>query len=369
MQDKLTQRKNFMLNTAYIALVIIMGLALVLTVNLFLPFWFALLVAAILQPLIRVLHKKTGHKKLLSVIALLLFYLIIGGALVYAVVEIAYLLGDFFDMFPQYFSETIQPAFAQLKNMATLIPEQFRPNLHQIDLTGTLKNAVASFSQQGLSFVRSFIDGVSSSFIGILIGIMLSYFVVSQYDAVIVFLKNQIPDRALPYCESLKKLLKDSVFKYLKSAGIMMSITFAELLLGFLIIGAENPLGMAAVSALFDALPIFGVGGILAPWAVFELLEANYTFALSLLILWGCIILFRNLLEPKVLGEQLGLNPIVALTAIYAGYKLLGIIGMISFPIIAYVLLSLHKDGKIRLYREPETHTETIDTISKEYVK
>ena len=366
MPDKITLRKNFILNTAYIALVIVLGILAVLSANIIMPFWFALLIAALLQPAIRALNKKVGHKKIWSVIILMLFYLIIGGAIVCAVVEIAYLMKEFFDMFPQYFRETIQPNLANIESILTIIPEPFRPQSTQLNLMETLQNAVASFSQQGVKLIGGFLDSVSSSFVGILITIMLSYFVIVQYDAVIAFLKCQLPERFSGYADSLKNLLKNSVLKYIKAAGILMANTFVELSVGLLIIGAENPIWMAACIAIFDALPVFGVGGIMLPWAVFELLEANYTFAVGVLIIYGVVILVRNVLEPKVLGEQLGLNPIVALVSIYAGYKLIGILGMISFPIIAYVLLSLHKDGKLRLYKESVPQTETNLMISEE---
>lgn len=335
-----------------------MSVLAVLSANMIMPFWFALMIAALLQPVIKTVNKKVGHKKAWSVVILFLFYLLIGGAVVYGAVEVAYLIKEFFNEFPQYFKESVQPNLVNVESILNIIPEAIRPQTVQFNLMEILQNAVVSFSQQGIKIIGSFLNGVSSSFVGILISIMLSYFVIIQYDSVVVFLKYQIPNRFVPYMDSLKNLLKNSVLKYLKAVVILMFITFAELTVGLLVIGAENPIGMAACIAVFDALPVFGVGGIMIPWAMFELLETHYTFAVALFVIYGIVLFMRNILEPQILREQLGLNSIVALVSIYAGYKMIGITGMISFPIIAYVLLALHKDGKICLYKEPARITE-----------
>ena len=90
------------------------------------------------------------------------------------------------------------------------------------------------------------------------------------------------------------------------------------------------------------------------PWIIIELLSGNYALAGGLLILYIAIItIMRNILEPKILGSQLGINPIVVLLAVLIGGRLLGVLGMIFFPITAYVLTVLHDAGKIKLYKNP----------------
>ena len=89
------------------------------------------------------------------------------------------------------------------------------------------------------------------------------------------------------------------------------------------------------------------------PWVLFELMNGNWAYAGGLFLLYILIDIVRNLLEPKILGKQLGINPIVALVAIYLGYKLLGVAGAIAFPLIAYILLELRNAGKIKLYNTP----------------
>ena len=134
-----------------------------------------------------------------------------------------------------------------------------------------------------------------------------------------------------------------------------MFITMSELTIGFLVIGVSNPIGLAAGIALFDALPVFGTGTIMIPWAIFELINGNYSLAAGLFVVYLIIDIMRNILEPKIIGTQFELNPIVALLTVYVGYQLFGIIGMVALLITVYILLTFHKAGKIKLYNNPET--------------
>lgn len=360
MQEEITRRKNFMVNAGYTVFIIIITVFVFLTAGLIMPFWIALLLAAILQPLIRLLDRKLKtKKKTLSNVVLLLFYLIIGGVLIWVISGLAYFLEEAFLYFPDYYEMTIRPVLTSLgdtmEKLLAIFPAQIRPDFEvmQANVLDTIQSSVTSISQQGISLVSNFFSGLTSSFLAVLMTILLSYFINSQYEVVVAFLKHQLPEKVRGSISEIKLLLKNSVLKYIRACMIMMVITFVELSIGFLIIGVSNPFGMAIGIAFFDALPVFGTGTIMIPWAFFELLNGNFSFAGGLILLYVLIALIRNLLEPKIIGTQLGLNPIVALVSIYLGYKLLGIIGMISFPIIAYVLLALHEAGKIKLYNVP----------------
>lgn len=360
MKEKITERKEFIVNAGYVMLVIIISSLLLFTAGLIMPFWIALILAAVLQPIIRMLDRKMKtKKKTISNIVILFFYLVIGGLLVWIISGLAYFLEEAFLYFPNYYETAIRPSFGYFgdlaENVLTILPVNIRPNFEAIqsNILNILQNSVASISQQGVSLISSLFGGITSSFLAVLMTILLSYFINSQYDEVIVFLKCQMPEKIRDSVSEIKGLLKKSVFSYIKACMIMMIITFAELSIGFLLIGADNAIGMAVVIALFDALPVFGTGTIMIPWAFFELMNGHLSFAGGLILLYAFVVLIRNLLEPKVIGTQLGINPIVALVSIYLGYQLIGIAGMIAFPMIAYILLALHEAGKIKLYNAP----------------
>ena len=95
---------------------------------------------------------------------------------------------------------------------------------------------------------------------------------------------------------------------------------------------------LAALIALIDALPVFGTGTILIPWALVLFLRGQTKTGVGLVVLYGAAALSRQALEPRLVGKQVGLNPVLTLLALYTGYRLLGVGGMIVFPITAMLL-------------------------------
>ena len=360
MPEKIIQRKCFVINTAYILIAAMLVLLTILTAGLLMPFWIALFLSAILQPITRLLSGKLGLKKKgLSTIVLFLFYLLLFCILIFGIAEVTNLFGDLFQSFPDYYKDTIVPALGSLGNsieqIFSIIPNEFRPDMAELQMSimTWIEKIVSAISQYGLTFAGNVISGFTSSILSVLMTILLSYFITVQYDTVVAFLKCQLPDKIRTFGADIKPLLKNSVVKYLKATLILMFITFIELAIGLSIIKGSNPIGMALGIAIFDALPVFGTGGIMIPWIIIELLSGNYALAGGLLILYIIITIMRNILEPKILGSQLGINPIVVLLAVLIGGRLLGVLGMIFFPITAYVLTVLHDAGKIKLYKNP----------------
>lgn len=126
--------------------------------------------------------------------------------------------------------------------------------------------------------------------------------------------------------------LKGTIFCWLKAQGKLMLITFLVLTAGFLILGLDYPLLFGSIIALIDALPVLGSGLILIPWSLLQFLAGNTVCGVGLLCIYGTAALLRTALEPRLLGKQLGLDPLLTLLALYAGYRFFGILGMIFFP-------------------------------------
>lgn len=135
--------------------------------------------------------------------------------------------------------------------------------------------------------------------------------------------------------------LKRTLGGWLRAQGTLMLVTFGELAAGLLVLRVEFFLLLAAAVALVDALPVFGTGAVLVPWAVVAFLSGQTGLGLGLLALYGVVSLIRSLLEPKLVGDQTGLPPLGALAAMYAGYRLLGVAGMILAPLAASLVCQL----------------------------
>ncbi len=178
-----------------------------------------------------------------------------------------------------------------------------------------------------------------------------SYFCSASFPRVLAFLSAQVPERLRERLKGMGADLKGSFGGWMRAQGILMAITFFELLLAFWLLGVRGAVGVAAVTAFVDALPVFGTGVVLAPWALYSLLLGEYTRGIGLLAIWGGVTLVRSCIEAKLLGDQIGLDPLASLAAMYVGWRVWSVWGMLLFPVLLVTLRQLNDKGVVRLWK------------------
>ena len=149
----------------------------------------------------------------------------------------------------------------------------------------------------------------------------------------------------------IKEYIIGTLFVCIRSYAIIMSITFVELSIGFTIIGLEYALPIAFGIAIFDILPVLGTGGIMLPWAVITAIRGDIPLALSLLAVYVVVTIIRNIIEPKIVGAQLGLHPVVTLVSMFVGTQLFGVLGLFGFPICLSLLRHLNDTGAVKIFK------------------
>ena len=137
-----------------------------------------------------------------------------------------------------------------------------------------------------------------------------------------------------------------------------MSITFVELSVGLKMIGLKHAVMIAFIISVFDILPVLGTGGIMIPWAIAAAVAGRYTLAIELAVIYLVITVIRNIIEPKIVGSQLGLHPVVTLASMFVGVQLIGVAGLFGFPILLSLLRYLNKNGTVNLFKDVETEAE-----------
>lgn len=367
MQYSTNKKLAFLIQVFYLAVWAVLLFFAWKAAGLIWPFLAALVLVGCIHPLVKFLHRKIRvNQKVLSVGFLALLYGGIGFLLFFLCTRLVFWLQGLFYQLPGYYQSTIQPLLGEfqswVQNWFSGLPVEIISNLETIgdSLTNALTGFISDLSQQGISLVTGWINGIPELLISIAFVILMSFFVSLHYDTVVGFLRRQLPQRWIEKWGKIKQMGKSTLKGYLKAVLILMLCTFVELCIGFFILRVDNPLGIAALIAIFDALLLLGTGGIMIPWIIIELLSQNYSLALGLAILYAVVTVIRNLIEPKVVGDQLGLHPVVSLLTIYLGYRLLGVVGMILFPILAQLLILLHKNGMIRLYREKPREESSV---------
>ncbi len=168
--------------------------------------------------------------------------------------------------------------------------------------------------------------------------LLATYFFLAGRPGLLAWGKTRLPERWLQRWEYAATQLKCAWGGWLRAQGILMGVTFFLLAVGFLLMRVQAAILLAAGVALLDALPLFGTGTVLFPWAVVLALSGNLRRCIALLALYIVTWFLRSLLEPKLIADRAGLHPLVALFAMYMGFSLFGIVGMLLAPLVAVAL-------------------------------
>lgn len=319
--------------------------------NLFFPFVLALLVASILAPLVGKFTKKVGKIwSFWSMLFVLLLILGITGLLVFIGYYLFRQISDFYGSW-----ETIQ---ATVNRMITSISEyleandiasgtyleQYALNLVQQIITW-ITNKVSTWVPNLISSVGNLASGVASFMISLLFFIVGAYFMTADYPHLRNSISGWIPEIIRPHMRHIKMAMGSATFGYLKAQVILSGIVTLIIFVSLSVFGQPYALIIAILCGIIDIIPFFGSGTILVPWAVVEIFLGDFTKCVFLLILAFVLFLFRKLAEPKVVGNQTGLPPLVSLISIYVGMKLGGVVGMILVPIVCMIVISLYGVG------------------------
>ncbi|WMT39544.1 AI-2E family transporter [Paenibacillus sp. D2_2] len=143
-----------------------------------------------------------------------------------------------------------------------------------------------------------------------------------------------------------------ALFGYLRAQFIMISITAFVVCIGLLILRVDSPVTYAILIGLVDLLPYLGVGTILIPWLVYAFMTGNFALGIGLSILYGVVLVSRQLIEPKVLATSVGLDPLPTMISLFVGLQLFGVLGLIIGPVSLVVINAVIKAGVFHELRD-----------------
>lgn len=237
-----------------------------------------------------------------------------------------------------------------IENTASHAPEGVRPLIDRS--VDRLFSSGSAFLEQATvrvpGMLRSFISRVPDGALGIGTGIISGFMLSSRLPKLKKALAQRLPEKVKTQILPALKRSKNALLGWLKAQLKLSSITFGIVLAGLLLLRIPlAPLWAAAVAAV-DAVPLLGTGTILLPWALVCLLQRQHFKAIGLICIYGCALLTRTVLEPRLVGRQLGLDPLVTLIFLYLGYRFWGIPGMLLSPMLAAALTAAGQgEGKI----------------------
>ena len=335
------------------ALVVWVGVPLA---SLLSPFLFALVLAWVLNPAVRWLQRRTNaSRKAVSMVLVVLVFAVIGGVLFglgwIAVDQVRSLFDNRQSLLDELLGGLVSVVNSVSGWLGGLVPQ---------GVLTTSEDLVDAFVGwvQGLDFsgwltemagqAPSMVTGVSNFAVALVVFMMGSYFITGDYPRLRFELADRVPMVARDFCRSVKDIFMSAFGGYVKSQLILSAGVFMILTIGFLLMRQPYGLLLAFGLAVLDFIPIIGSGTMMVPWAVVDMVLAQYGEAAALMAVWGVIVLFRRFAEPKILGDQTGLSPILSLVGIYVGMKLGGVLGMVVGPLLLLVCINLAKLGIFR---------------------
>ena len=349
---------NIVIPLLGLCLVIFLGPRLL---HFFMPFVVGWILALLANPLVRFLERRVKlvrrHGSMLIIIAALaivigLFYG--AGLLVYR--EMGSFLADAPEIYQSVIAE-IGDALQNGRKLAEYFPQNLQPPLLAFsdNLDGLFGKLVSRAAEPTVQIAGHVAKSIPNLLVNMVIIILSSYLFLADRESIMRWLKEHLPAFVFRYIEYMKRDAKGVIGGYFLAQFRIMCVVALILAAGFLVLGVRYGVLLAFLTAILDFLPIFGTGTVLFPWAVVKLFAGEYAYATGLILLYILTQVVRQIIQPKIVGESMGLPPLMTLFLLYLGFKLRGLTGMILAVPVGLVFINFYKygafDSMIRNFR------------------
>ena len=327
----------------------------------FMPFVVGWILALLANPLVRFLERRVKlvrrHGSMLIIIAALaivisLFYG--AGLLVYR--EMGSFLADAPEIYQSVIAE-IGDALQNGRKLAEYFPQNLQPPLLAFsdNLDGLFGKLVSRAAEPTVQIAGHVAKSIPNLLVNMVITILSSYLFLADRESIMLWLKGHLPAFIFRYIEYMKRDAKGVIGGYFLAQFRIMCVVALILAAGLLVLGVRYGVLLAFLTAILDFLPIFGTGTVLFPWAVVKLFAGEYAYATGLILLYILTQVVRQIIQPKIVGESMGLPPLMTLFLLYLGFKLRGLTGMILAVPVGLVFINFYKygafDSMIRNFR------------------
>ena len=316
--------------------------------DILLPFVVGLVVAWILNPVINKIRNRIKiSRRILSFVFTTILMLILGGVVVYFFYS---LISQGISFVSNWLDKggNISDVLSSkniLSDILSQLPAEVAATIQNLlsQLFDWLKSNLSSLLSTITKGVGSFLTNIPSFFASIFIAVMATYFLSSDYPTIRTSAIARFHGGFKSFVTMLQNATSTAFGAYMKAQLLLSLGVFFILLIGFILINQSYALLLSFVFAVMDFIPLIGAGTVMVPWAIIALITGNYSLAIQLMVIWAIIIIFRRIFEPKIVGSQTGLSPLLSLMSIYVGMRISGIMGMILGPIAFQIFFSVVK--------------------------
>lgn len=316
---------------------------------LFLPFIFALLLAVVIEPIVVFFEIKLRIKRSISV--LLSLVMVVGGLIYLISILIAKIIQEISGMIPNLvsysdsFSQKFIDAISEIRLLYVRLnlPVELQQSIQQ-KIQDSIQG-LESVMDQSIQVLIKSMTFLPDTFIFLMIATVATFFIIKDRALLKTFFMRFIPGTARTKTRKVIAELFNALIGFLKAYSILISITAIITMLSLKILGVKYILTIGIIVGLLDILPVLGPGTFFIPWIIWELASGDTRLGISLLVVYIIISAVRQFLEPKIVGDNIGLHPLATLVSLYAGLQLGGVIGMILGPVLVVIFIACYRVG------------------------
>lgn len=320
-------------------------------VRFFIPFLIGWIIASIANPFVNFLEKRMKiRRKATSVVVIILVLALVGLAL-YLLIAALFEQGvELVSELPKMwtgFEEEMTGIGEKWEGIYKRLPVNFQETLSSLtdNLSTYIGDVVKQISPPAMNAMGNFVKSIPNVLVSIIMCFLSSYYFVAEREDIYRFFRTHIPLSVQQKWLVGYRSMKRSVGGYFLAQFRIELWIYVLLVIGLMILGVHYALLFALLIAVLDLLPVLGTGTVLLPWALIRLLSTDYRMAIGLVIVWGVCQLVRQLIQPKFIGDTVGVKPLPTLFLLYIGYRAAGVIGMIIAVPVGIIVMNLNEAG------------------------
>jgi sporulation integral membrane protein YtvI len=348
----------------WVAIIItVVGYTLFKVTPLVYPFIFGWIIAYLLNPLVNLLQRRVRLPRWLAVtISMLLFFSIAATCVTLLVANIIVEAGALSETLQNLINIWVEKynAFVhspEYQNLVKWVNDFYEKNPQSQDtinnnLTSTA-STLADFIKQSIGYIMETVLSLLRSLPNIatlaIIALLATFFISKDWYRIITRYSGIFSEAILRITKLIRIDLQHALFGYFRAQLILVSLTALVVIIGLLVLRVDYAITIGLLTGLADLLPYLGTGAVMVPWILYVFfVEGNIYLGIGLSILYGVIVIARQIMEPKVLASSVGLDPLATLISLFVGLKLFGLVGLIIGPVTLVVISAFHRAGVFR---------------------
>lgn len=317
----------------------------------FMPFVVGFILSLIANPVVKFLEKKMKIKRKYGTVLIIILVIAAVVLLCYGAGALLVIgLRGFADYLPTMYSNAeveLMQAGESIQNMLHRIP--FLQGINIGELEDTLQNAIGQLvsrdNQPTVTFISGFAKSIPNVLVSIVMGLLATYFFVADRESLTEWLIEHLPKEFRDKSMQMYTQILKAVGGYFKAQFKIMGVIYVVITIGLIVLKVDYAWLIGFGIAFLDMLPVFGTGTVLIPWAVIKFFSGNTPIAIGMVLLYFVSLMVHQIIQPKLIGESVGMNTFATLFFMYVGYQFGGVLGMIIAIPAGMLLINFYKAG------------------------